>query len=115
MSLKLTLANSKNLVCPWSKTKVKRDALLHYRKHVVGFSAVKSRNKFQTATNHFNELLACEGKVHDIPFYCKLIYFISASVCLFSLTILQQKNTHHHLMYSTAIAHGPRKKYPLTL
>lgn len=56
MSLKLTLANCKNRVCPWSKRKVSRDSLLLYRSNVFGFSTIESSNKFRAATDHFDEL-----------------------------------------------------------
>lgn len=57
MSLKLTVANCRNVVCPWAKSKVKRDGLLMYRDHVVGFSSAQYRNKFAAATNHFDDCI----------------------------------------------------------
>lgn len=62
MKLNLTVANCKNRLCPWSLSKVKRDSLLQYRDHVVGFSSIDSMLKFQAATSHFDDLLAKRRK-----------------------------------------------------
>ena len=60
MSLKLTVANCKNRLCPWAKSKVKRNSLAVYRDSVVGFATPDYRDKFITATTHFDTFVTLD-------------------------------------------------------
>jgi len=46
-----------NETCPWSGKPVAADSLTTYRGHVVGFCNPGCRQKFETATAHFDAAL----------------------------------------------------------
>ena len=68
----LTLTNCINTVCPWSGKPVAESSLAHYRGHVVGFCNTGCKNKFETATKMFEELI-CSPPVK--PLEGKADYF----------------------------------------
>ena len=49
----LKLEDCINTTCPWSGKPVAADSLTLYRGHVVGFCNTGCRDKFETATKHF--------------------------------------------------------------
>jgi RimJ/RimL family protein N-acetyltransferase len=53
-----TLADSVNETCPWSGKPVSADSLTFYKGQVVGFCNPGCRDKFETATAHFEAALA---------------------------------------------------------
>jgi hypothetical protein len=55
---RLTLDQAVNEACPWSGKPVAADALTFYRGAVVGFCNPGCRDKFDSATRHFEAALA---------------------------------------------------------
>ena len=54
----LKLEDCINKTCPWSGNQVEKDSLTLYRGQVVGFCNPGCREKFETATKHFEKALA---------------------------------------------------------
>lgn len=50
-----------NDVCPWSGKPVAADSLMRYRGQVVGFCNPGCRDKYQTATGMFDQLIGAAG------------------------------------------------------
>ena len=53
----LRLEDCVNDVCPWSGKPVSADSLTLYKGKVVGFCNTGCRDKFEAATNSFDELI----------------------------------------------------------
>ena len=49
-----------NDTCPWSGKQVAPDSLTRYRDQVVGFCNTGCRDKFETATKHFEAASAAK-------------------------------------------------------
>ncbi len=54
----LTLDQAVNETCPWSGKPIQADSLTRYRGVVVGFCNSGCRDKFETATAHFDAAIA---------------------------------------------------------
>ncbi|MEM9734806.1 MAG: glutathione S-transferase [Pseudomonadota bacterium] len=58
----LNIADCINETCPWSGEKVSQNALTLYRGKVVGFCNTGCRDKFEKATEQFDDLFASVPK-----------------------------------------------------
>ncbi len=57
MDTPIKLEDAINETCPWSGKPVSADSLTRYQGHVVGFCNPGCRDKFETATRHFEAAL----------------------------------------------------------
>lgn len=58
MSNDLQLDDCINDICPWSGKPVQADSLTRYKGQVVGFCNPGCKNKFETALNAFEDVMA---------------------------------------------------------
>lgn len=57
MAETLKIQDAVNETCPWSGKPIEADSLALYRGQVVGFCNPGCRDKFETATRHFDDAM----------------------------------------------------------
>lgn len=57
MDIELKIEDCVNETCPWSGKPVSADSLTEYRGRVIGFCNPGCRDKFESATAHFDKAI----------------------------------------------------------